>query len=83
MWVLINFDKRLAVGGSCSPGTNTMNQEEVESDAAHHWYFRTVHLLALWDSVNVSVSTTKVVLGKQKTMTQIYSVTIAMRHCFA
>ena len=34
MWVLINSDKRSAAGGSWSPGTNTMNQEEVASDAA-------------------------------------------------
>ena len=33
MWVLINSDKRLAAGGSWSPGTNMMNQEEV-TDAA-------------------------------------------------
>ena len=33
MWVLINSDKRSA-GGSWSPGTNMMNQEEVVSDAA-------------------------------------------------
>ena len=37
------------------------------------------HLLALWASVNVLASTTKVVLGEQKTMTQIYSVIIAVR----
>ena len=34
MWVLINSDKRLAAGNSWSPCTNTMNQEEVVSDAA-------------------------------------------------
>ena len=34
MWALINSDKRLAAGGSWSPGTNTMNREEVISDAA-------------------------------------------------
>ena len=34
MWVLINSDKRLAAGGSWSPGTNTMNREEIVSDAA-------------------------------------------------
>ena len=37
------------------------------------------HLLALQAGVNALVSTTKVVLGEQKTMMQIYSVTIAMR----
>ena len=52
MWGLTNSNKRSAAGGSWSPGTNTMNQEEV-------------------------------VLGEQKTMMQIYSVTIAVRHCFA
>ena len=41
-----------------------------------------VHLLALWASVNVLASTTKVVLREQKTMMQIYSVTIAVRHHF-
>ena len=34
MWALINPDKRLAAGGSWSPGTNMMNQEEVVSDMA-------------------------------------------------
>ena len=29
MWALITPNKRLAAGGSWSPGTNTMNQEEV------------------------------------------------------
>ena len=34
MWVLINSDKRLAADGSWRPGTNTVNREEVASDAA-------------------------------------------------
>ena len=34
MWVLINSEKWSAAGGSWSPGTNTMNQEEVVSDVA-------------------------------------------------
>ena len=34
MWALIYSDKRLAAGGSWSPGTSTMNREEVVSDAA-------------------------------------------------
>ena len=34
MWALINSDKRSAAGGSWSPGTNTMNREEVVSDVA-------------------------------------------------
>ena len=34
MWALINSDKRSAADGSWSPGTNTMNQEEVVSDTA-------------------------------------------------
>ena len=34
MWMLINSDKRLAAGGSWSPGTNMMNQEKVVSDVA-------------------------------------------------
>ena len=34
MWALINSNKRSAAGGSWIPDTNTMNQEEVVSDAA-------------------------------------------------
>ena len=79
IWALINSKNRLAAGGSWSPGTNTMNREEIYIRCSPNGCYWTVHLLALWATVNVSTSTTKVVLGEQKTMTQIYSVTIAVR----
>ena len=34
MLALINSNKRSAAGGSWSPGTSTINREEVVSDAA-------------------------------------------------